>query len=265
VEPLDQLQPAERLAIDRLSQAGPGPFASSGAPPFRLQLVDEPPWSDRQAALLPDEGPALVEWVEGRVRVTHFRFMAELDPFARRGRLFRRGENSPGLEVSLRTALSSCLPLEGGLPLHAAGLVANENGLVFFGPSGAGKSTLSGLSPHPVVSDELVAVVGGAPFRLASTGFWGAGTSASTTSEPAPLRALIELDKGDRFRLDRLDPREGLRRLIPVVMVPNGPPLWSEALAVLGRLVRQVPVYRMAWSPAHPPWAALAETLAEGA
>jgi hypothetical protein len=54
--------------------------------------------------------------------------------------------------------------------------------------------------------------------------------------------------------IERLSPATALRRLIPAVLVPSGPPIWEATLAVLGRLVAQVPAYRMAWSPALPPW-----------
>jgi hypothetical protein len=43
--------------------------------------------------------------------------------------------------------------------------------------------------------------------------------------------------------------------------VPLAAPLWSRALGVLATLVERVPVYRMAWSPATPPWERLAGEL----
>jgi hypothetical protein len=46
--------------------------------------------------------------------------------------------------------------------------------------------------------------------------------------------------------------------------VPLAAPLWSRALAVAAELVREVPVRRMEWTPAEPPWEALGEMLGGG-
>lgn len=202
--------------------------------------------------------PASVEWRDGLVHVRHATFMAEIDPATRRGRLWRATHEAYPLEITLRVAVSTFLPFQGGLPVHAAGLVSEAGAMVFFGPSGAGKSTLAGLSPWPVLSDELVGVVASPlaanSFAAVTTGFWGTLGESDAPPGAFPLVALIELDKGPVLVIERLSPATALRRLIPAVLVPSGPPIWEATLAVLGRLVAQVPAYRMAWSPALPPW-----------
>ena len=50
--------------------------------------------------------------------------------------------------------------------------------------------------------------------------------------------------------------------MLASVPVPLAPPLWSRALAVVAELVQRVPVYRMEWSPAEPPWEPLTSLLA---
>lgn len=198
-------------------------------------------------------------------RLRHARFAAEIDAFAGTARLERRTELDFALVLTLRTALAARLPALGGLPLHAAGLVLGDAGVAFFGVSGAGKSTLAAQAPGPVLSDELVAVVPGPPYGLAASGYWGTlAGRAGAGGGVAPLRALVELAKGPGFRLDRLDAREAARRLAGVTMVPPSPALWGAALAVVARLVAAVPVYRMAWSPAEPPFEALSRSLATG-
>ncbi len=259
VEPEEALSPAERQALEQL---GASASARPSASPFRILISREPLGTPGEAGALPERAPALADWAEGRVRVTHGHFASELDPLGLKGRLYRQSDQAFPLEITLRVALASRLPLEGGLPLHAAGLLMNGRGLAFFGPSGAGKSTLAGLSPHPVLSDELLAVVPGRPFDVVRTGFWGTLGRSDAPPGAFPLQALIELDKGLRFRLVRLSPREALRRLLGVIMVPIGPPLWSAALAVAGRLASQVPVYKMTWSPSSPPWDELRDAFA---
>jgi hypothetical protein len=255
VEPADRLRETERHSLARL------PSGDAARAPFRLTLEERAPWTSDDASLFPDRGPAIADWHEDRVRLSHGTFVAELDVKAARGRLFRAVKEAYPLEMTLRTALASRLPLEGGVPLHAAGLVLEGEAVAFFGASGAGKSTLAGMSPFPVLSDELVAVTPDRPFALEATGFWGTMGQGEAPPGTFPLRALVELAKGDRFALVPLAPREGLRRLLGVTLVPPGPPLWTAALGVLGRLAARVPCYRMTWSKDEPPFEGLKQGL----
>lgn len=252
VEPDEALSLRERETLERLAatSASTDPGDTS---PVRLDLVDRPPWPGATHEDVAPRGPAAVQAAEGQVRVVHRRHAAVLDPLTWTGRLFRADAHSAALEVTLRVALSARLPSLGALPLHAAGLVIDGRGHVFFGPSGAGKSTLSGLAPGPVISDEFVAVTLDPP-ELRSTGFWGEMDAPGHTPKQAPLAALVELARGRTFRLERLDATLALRRLLGVLLVPPLPALWGEAMALAGRLCRRVPVYRMEWNPAKPPW-----------
>jgi hypothetical protein len=51
-----------------------------------------------------------VDVVGERLRVTHRRFLAEIDPAARRGRLYSPGRDGSGLQVILRLSLAARLP-----------------------------------------------------------------------------------------------------------------------------------------------------------
>lgn len=257
-EPDAELLPAEREALARLD-----PDPGDGAPPaFEIELVDEPPWTSSDEALYPRWEPAVQAWVDGRLRVSHRSFTAEVDPFASRARLQRREPRAYPLETVVRTALMARLPLVGGLPLHAAGVALGGRGVAFFGPSGAGKSTLAATSPEPPLSDELVAIAPGRPFTLVRSGFWGeAMRSAGAT--PAPLALLVELAKGAAFRVEALRPAVAAGRLLASVPVPHVQDLWQRALEVAGELVARVPVVRMEWAPEAPPWQALARLLDE--
>jgi hypothetical protein len=254
------LLPAEREAIGRLDDdEGEGAHA-----PFRIELVEAPPWTSDDPALFPQWEPAVQRWVGERLLCSHRSFTAEIDPFSGSARLHRREERAYPLEAVIRTAMMARLPLLGGLPFHAAGVVALGRGVVFFGPSGAGKTTVAATSPFPVLSDELVAVAPGHPFDLVRSGFWGE-RPAGRRAAPAPLALLVDLAKGPAFRLTRLRPAEAAGRVLGSVPVPLAPPLWSCAVAVVAELVGRVPVHRMEWTPAEPPWERLAEALAEGA
>lgn len=253
VGPEDALFPAEREALKRLD-----PDPDDGQDPFQVELLDAAPWTSDDPSLFPQWEPAVQRWSGERLLASHRSFTAEIEPFPARARLFRREQRAYPLETVVRTAMMARLPLLGGLPLHAAGVVLEGHGAAFFGPSGAGKTTLAATSPAPVFSDELVAIAPGRPFVLAGSGFWGAG-DAATRPSPAPLAFLVELAKGDGFRLERLRPAPAAGRVLASVPVPHAPALWDCALAVVAELVRELPVYRMEWSPAAPPWKSLAE------
>jgi hypothetical protein len=256
VSPEAALVPAEREAIGRLDCDEGG----GGGEPFLIELAEAPPWTSDDAALFPRWEPAVQRWAAGRLLCSHRSFTAEIDPFRGRARLYRCEERAYPLETVVRTAMMARLPLVGGLPLHAAGVVMDGAGVAFFGPSGAGKTTVAAHSPFTVLSDELVAVVPAGPFGLVRSGFWGEGHGKPAA--PAPLRLMLDLAKGEALRLTRLRPAAAAGRVVGSVPVPLAPPLWSAALAVVARLVQRVPVYRMEWTPAEPPWGRLAGILA---
>jgi hypothetical protein len=258
VGPEAALLPAEREAISRLD---PDPDDSAHAP-THVEIVEVPPWTSDDSALFPQWEPAVQRWSNGRLLCSHRSFTAEIDPFSGQARLHRREERAYPLEAVVRTAMMARLPLLGGLPLHAAGVLVGGRGVAFFGPSGAGKTTIASTSPFPVLSDELVAVTPGRPFDLVRSGFWGEGPAAGRTGH-APLSLLVDLAKGPALRLTRLRPAEAAGRLLASVPVPLAAPLWSHALAVAAALVREVPVDRMEWTPAEPPWERLAEAFDE--
>ena len=257
VEPAQELTDPERQALDRLDQAEDAPPDE----PFRILLEHEPPWTSDDPDLFPRWEPPVQRWSDGRLRASHTSFTAEIHPTEAWARLHRREDRAYPLEAVVRTAMMARLPLVGGLPLHAAGVVAPEGGVAFFGPSGAGKTTLSDTSPHPVLSDELVAVGPGAPPSLVRSGFWGEARGGGRPAR-APLAALVSLDQGPAFGLTRLGPTDAVRLLTAAVPVPLAVPLWSAALAVAIDLATRVPVYRMSWTPSEPPWDRLAEALA---
>ena len=257
VEPEASLTAPEGEALRCLEDSGSA-RQQAGRLAFRITL--EPGPAVRPAT----PAAARVSWAHGLCLLEHAAFRAEIDPFRREARVFRGDASALGLVTTLRTALACWLPLEGGLVLHAAGLEHRGHGIAFFGPSGAGKTTLAGRSPWPVLSDELVAVIasGSEAFRIRGTPFRKAPVGSAPLSVEEPkLRALVELDKGPALTLTRMDRTAALRRLIGSAAVPAAPPVWSEALAVMGRLVREVPCYRMAWSLEEPPFESLAEAL----
>jgi len=255
--PEEALHPSEREALARLE-----PEPGDAQQPFEIELVDAPPWTSDDQALFPQWEPAVQRWVNGRLLASHRSFTAEIEPFAARARLQRREPRAYPLETVIRTSMMARLPLVGGLPLHAGGVVLAGRGVAFFGASGAGKTTLAATSPVPVLSDELVAIGPERPFSLVRSGFWGEGRPTRDASR-APLGLLVDLAKGPALRFERLRPATAAGRLLASVPVPHAPALWQHALQVVAELVSQVAVVRMEWVPQEPPWPALARLLDE--
>jgi hypothetical protein len=260
VEPEDDLGPRER---DILRTLGSTPSSAAGPPVLRIALEPRGPTATPEAG--PAE-PARVSWSGDRLLLSHEAFEATVDATARSAVVRRHPDDATALVTTLRAALSARLPLEGGVLLHAAALVHGGACLVFFGPSGIGKSTLAERSPWPVVSDELVAVLprqSGQARRVSSAAFPEPPPDGAATPAPETrLSCLVELAQTPRFRLERLDRRTALRRLLGSIVVPPGPPLWSAALGVAGDLVRETPCYRMGWSLDADPFALLDPILA---
>lgn len=252
VVPDEALTPEDRASLEALRAPEPG---DARIATFQLELVTEAPWPDADRHTYPDFAPATIEAGGGAIRVTHRRFLAQLRPEKLSGSIFRATDDSGALAIALRAALASRLPAVGGVPLHAAGLLLDGRGVVFFGASGAGKSTLAALAPGAVFSDELVAVTLDPP-TLRATGFWGENDTGLPVAD-APLAGLVELAQGPCFRLERLQATQALRQLLGVVLVPPVDRLWGQAIALVHRITKELPVYRMEWTPADPPWEAL--------
>ena len=143
------------------------------------------------------------------------------------------------------------LARRGGLLIHAAGLCA-ERALVFAGPSGAGKSTVCRLlEAQPALrclSDDRIVLRFGDAIDAYGTPW--PGEAGHRANDSARLEALCMLRHGERTELRRLSDRVALERLLPVLSIP-----WYErelmdgALALVERLIREVPIFELDFQP----------------
>ena len=207
---------------------------------MNLRVVHARPHNGRA-----DGEPALIDAQDDRVTVTHSRFDALIDPFSGETTITCLPDDEKfATGITHRAALSAMLPLDDGLLLHSAGIVVDGNAYVFYGVSGAGKSTLAGFM-RDVLSDELVAVQRG--FARA-TGIWGTLDSVDAPPGNYPLRATIELSRGDGVSIEPITAREARRRLVLVAVVPPQQQLWMKTLAIVESIAR-IPSFRLRWTP----------------
>ena len=141
----------------------------------------------------------------------------EFDFNARRGTLTLTPHGDP--ENYLRVLWAHLALDNGGLLLHACGIVRKERGYCFFGPSTFGKTTIARLSEgDTVLSDDLALIkkqegryfIFGVPFR-------GDLPEAPRTNAVAPLAGLYSLVKSDEVRLDGMPTARALAELLSVV------------------------------------------------
>jgi hypothetical protein len=157
------------------------------------------------------------EFPEGRILVSHaFAAYRPKDPL-HQGilRLCSTTPEHPALgamENYLRWVIADLALAGEGFVLHAAGLVRNGIGYVFFGPSGAGKSTLAGMSAamgqgFGILSDDLVLIRRKKNvFEVSSTPF--AGTLPQSNKRPGayPMIGLYRLKQALHHSLCPVQP-----------------------------------------------------------
>lgn len=154
---------------------------------------------------------------------------------------------TPIVEVCLVTRLAR----EGGLLLHAAGVLTERGGWVFTGSSGAGKSTLSDLftakGAH-VLCDERIMIrkVAG---ELTACGTPWVGSGRHATNAAGPLTALYCIRHGKGIHaLRRMAPREFSLLVLRQCFLPH----WDRAamertLAFLDELIERIGCFELAF------------------
>ncbi len=244
-----------------------------------------PPLRDRYAAFLTAQPPAWSVTVEeGAVAVTESAaWISHEGPLSRFG--------VPGvagwIDLAARTAsirtpsargawsaiertagyiLMQALPREQeALWLHASGVVLRGRGHVFFGASGAGKTTVARLAAGhaDLLCDENVVLkLAADAWELQSTPFWGHSTPPELirrVNRRAPLDALYQLTHTPDFTVTRLSPADAVTALLGTEKVATERVDSALAwLAIAGRLVERVPVYRLGFRPTVELWDFLA-------
>lgn len=154
---------------------------------------------------------------------------------------------APEMDVEnfLRVLYAHLCLRAGGLLLHAAGVICDDEGFVFFGPSGSGKSTTSRLSlDKTILSDDLIILrihddkvrVYGVPFR-------GDFPEAPRVNTSADLRGLFSLVKAPEHSIAHISPPAALARLLacmPFVIIDAAHA--KRAVETCAQITKLVPV-----------------------
>ncbi|MGB3713791.1 MAG: hypothetical protein WA996_05105 [Candidatus Promineifilaceae bacterium] len=194
----------------------------------------------------PKPGPWIIEaeFEDDRLTFQSYLERGEVNLVSGRGYLDVAPEAN--IENFLRAVFAWLCVKNDGVLLHAAGVIRNGLGYVFFGPSGAGKTTASRIAARSsdVVSDDLVVIriekgVGilhGVPFR-------GEMSDVPRANQKAPLKGIF------RIRQDTDHFIEPISRVTAVADLVASSPFVVRELSltdllvdVCDMIVRSVPV-----------------------
>ncbi|MGC4098787.1 MAG: hypothetical protein QM706_16870 [Nitrospira sp.] len=154
---------------------------------------------------------------------------------------------NPVVEVCFLARLAR----EGGILLHAAGLVSQESGLVFTGPSGAGKSTIARMFADrhaSVLSDERVVLrVENGGLTVYGSPWVGSGEFAVDASAALTALYLIRHAR-DHHRISAIPSSTAVSQLLQQSFLPH----WDRdcmerSLEFLISVVSSVPCRRLAF------------------
>lgn len=131
-------------------------------------------------------------------------------------RLSSKSFHSYDVLTELRLLISEAALQKGGFLFHSAGVIFENQGILFTGPSGAGKSTLSEMiAPFcKVISDEIVVILPGSnSYIFHSTPF---GTRPQNFYEPiaAEIKKIYNLKKGITNEFVKLDKKQSLNTIM---------------------------------------------------
>ena len=157
------------------------------------------------------------------------------------------------IENFLRVYTAYHALLRGGVVLHSAGLVFDEQAYIFVGRSGAGKTTLT-RKAHPegarVLSDDLNLVLpsddGFDAFAVPFSGEFGRTVEQPGGSPRYPVAGLVLLERGSGPRARAATNSEAVARLLvgsPFVNADTDDP--ELVLDVLTDIARRVPVVKL--------------------
>ncbi|HEV8375500.1 MAG TPA: hypothetical protein VGR38_04615 [Candidatus Polarisedimenticolia bacterium] len=151
------------------------------------------------------------------------------------------------VENYLRVVAAHAALREGGLLLHASGVVRNGSAHLFFGPSGSGKTTVTLFSEGDLIlGDDLILIRRGkAGFEACAVPFRGLYREPPQTDRAFPLSALYRLVQDREDFLEDLPVSRALAEMmasLPFVMEAAG---GARALEVAGALAQSVRIQRL--------------------
>jgi hypothetical protein len=204
-------------------------------------------------------------WQGDRLFAYSYDFAGWYDRRTGDGQLALTSSDAEGLcravENFLRSVTAHRFLERGAFLLHGAAVVRGGRAHVFYGPSGSGKTTVTLLSEGGLVlGDDLVLIrEGEGGCEACPVPFRGHHREPPESDRGFPLAAFYRLVQARSDSLEPLSPARGAADLmgsLPFVMEGGH---GEAALAVVGRVVSRVPVYRLRFRKSADFWKLLSE------
>ena len=139
---------------------------------------------------------------------------------------------------------------KGGFFLHCSCLKYKDEAIIFTAPSGTGKSTHSALWRRHF-GDDVVMINDDKPlvrekdgrFYIYGTPWNGKHSIGNNTS--APIRSVVFLSQAPKNKATPISPIDAMALLLQQTVLPSNKAELSKLLDMLGRLVENIPMYRL--------------------
>lgn len=139
---------------------------------------------------------------------------------------------------------------KGGFFLHCSCLKYKDEAIIFTAPSGTGKSTHSALWRRHF-GDDVVMINDDKPlvrekdgrFYIYGTPWNGKHSIGNNTS--APIRSVVFLSQAPENKAEPISPIDAMALLLQQTVLPSNKAELSKLLDMLGRLVENIPMYRL--------------------
>lgn len=136
----------------------------------------------------------------------------------------------------------------GGCLFHSAGMIFEGQGLLFAGHSEAGKSTMVKMmrDEAQILCDDRM-IIRDMPGGFRIYGTWSHGEIDEVNPGDVPLAGIFFLEKAEHNRVVPFDTPLAVVQRMPMLMVRalGTRDFWNDTLALIEKIVRTVPCYRL--------------------
>lgn len=153
----------------------------------------------------------------------------------------------------LAKSMFAWLITHNAMLLHASAVAMDGAAYLFVAPSGTGKSTHANLWVQHFGPDRVTVLNDDKPLiRLDDKGcFWVCGSpwcgkERKRSKADVPLKALCRLTQGKENAIAPMRPEDAAICLIGQTYLPETPEQLDKGLALIDRLVRDIPIYSLA-------------------
>ena len=137
----------------------------------------------------------------------------------------------------LKSIYAAPIVKNGGVILHASGILRRGEAHIFFGPSGSGKTTLASLSEEFTVLDDETIFIERKNARFQASGVRLQGSF--------PVKGLYKLTQDKRVYLKRVKPTQALSEIFTVPQMLKALSWHQRLLVNFSRLLAEVPCYEL--------------------